>query len=352
MSAGRSSTAAPATAASSTTAGTIPSTFANLGTIPGARDRRAHRRPAEPGRAGRAQPARRRVRPRAHLRAGVPARGRRLLGRHEVPLSRHRRGAEIIHFTHWLGALITSSDVIGTIDTPVRAVINRAASLLDTPLSLLALVVTHDGVAGVFCGERAATRGGRRPRSRRGATSSGSTSRSTACSSVMPAMYDDLWTAAKGVYKTRAGGRRRRRGHHLRAARARSRATCTAALIDEIGYHCRDYFLAQWDRFGGYPGGILAHSTHVKGLGTFDAGARRRDAAHHGHARHRHSAASAASASTSAIANPAERRSRRVVDRHAASAAALHRCRAPARCLFARRDQPPGRASRRYRTNR
>jgi hypothetical protein len=42
-------------------------------------------------------------------------------------------------------------------------------------------------------------------------------------------------------------------------------------LIEEIGYHCRDYFLAQWDRFAGYPGGILAHSTHVKGLGTYDA---------------------------------------------------------------------------------
>jgi hypothetical protein len=42
-------------------------------------------------------------------------------------------------------------------------------------------------------------------------------------------------------------------------------------LIEQIGYHCRDYFLAQWDRFKGFPGGILAHSTHVKGLGTFDA---------------------------------------------------------------------------------
>jgi hypothetical protein len=42
-------------------------------------------------------------------------------------------------------------------------------------------------------------------------------------------------------------------------------------LLDEIGYHCRDYFVAQWDRFKRYPGGILAHSTHVKGLGTFDA---------------------------------------------------------------------------------
>jgi hypothetical protein len=43
-------------------------------------------------------------------------------------------------------------------------------------------------------------------------------------------------------------------------------------VLDEIGYHCRDYFLAQWDRFRQYPGGILAHSTHVKGLGTFDPG--------------------------------------------------------------------------------
>ena len=62
---------------------------------------------------------------------------------------------EIIHFTHWLGALITSYDVIGTMDTPVRAVIDRAASLLYTPLSLLALVVTHDGVAGMYCGDAA-----------------------------------------------------------------------------------------------------------------------------------------------------------------------------------------------------
>src|SRR3990170_2645318 len=60
---------------------------------------------------------------------------------------------EIIHFTHWLGALITSSSVIGTIDSAVRAVINRAAALLDTPLSLLALVVTHHGVAGMYCGD-------------------------------------------------------------------------------------------------------------------------------------------------------------------------------------------------------
>jgi hypothetical protein len=42
-------------------------------------------------------------------------------------------------------------------------------------------------------------------------------------------------------------------------------------VIEEIGYHCCEYFVAQWGRFGRYPGGVLAHSTHVKGLGTFDA---------------------------------------------------------------------------------
>ena len=61
-------------------------------------------------------------------------------------------------------------------------------------------------------------------------------------------------------------------------------------LLDEVGYHCRDYFLAQWDRFKHYPGGILAHSTHVKGLGTFDASCGARNAADPGHAGDRHSA--------------------------------------------------------------
>ncbi|HEY7502015.1 MAG TPA: lactate racemase domain-containing protein [Vicinamibacterales bacterium] len=177
--------------------------------------------------------------------------------------------AEIIHFTHWLGALITSSDVIGTIDTPVRAVIDRAASLLATPLSLVALVVTHEGVAGAFCGEpkdawrQAAMLSSRRhivwldrPFDRMLA--------------VMPSMYDDLWTAAKGAYKTETavadGGEVIVYAPHVREV-----SYVHGRLIDEIGYHCRDYFLAQWKRFASYPGGILAHSTHVKGLGTYDA---------------------------------------------------------------------------------
>jgi len=177
----------------------------------------------------------------------------------------------MIHFTHWLGALITSSDVLGTIDTPVRAVINRAAAQLDTPLSLLAVVVTYDGVAGVFCGDARGTydtwRQAAALSSRRHVVWLDEPFDRVLA--VMPDMYADLWTAGKGVYKTEPaiadGGEVIVYAPHVReASRVHGR------MLDAIGYHCRDYFLAQWDRFKGYPGGILAHSTHVKGRGTFD----------------------------------------------------------------------------------
>ena len=36
-------------------------------------------------------------------------------------------------------------------------------------------------------------------------------------------------------------------------------------VIAELGYHCRDYFCRQWDRFQSYPWGVaIAHSTHVR----------------------------------------------------------------------------------------
>ena len=41
-------------------------------------------------------------------------------------------------------------------------------------------------------------------------------------------------------------------------------------VIDEVGYHVRDYFLKQWDRFNQYPWGVLAHSTHLRGIGRYD----------------------------------------------------------------------------------
>ena len=178
-------------------------------------------------------------------------------------------GPDIINFTHWLGAVITSSAVIGAGYTPVRAVIDRAAAMVDRPMTCVSLVVTHDGVAGLYVGT---------PKESWEAASALSARTHviwidkpfTRVLSIMPTMYDDLWTAAKGMYKLEpamADG-----GEIVIFAPNITEVSYTHGhVIDEIGYHCRDYFLAQWDRFGHYPGGVLAHSTHVKGLGTYDA---------------------------------------------------------------------------------
>ena len=39
-------------------------------------------------------------------------------------------GPEVIDFTHWVGALMSSRAIIGTYDTPIRRLINRAANEL------------------------------------------------------------------------------------------------------------------------------------------------------------------------------------------------------------------------------
>lgn len=178
-------------------------------------------------------------------------------------------GPEIINFTHWLGAIITNYKVIGAGYTPVRAVIDRAASLVPKPVSCFSLVVTHEGTSGLYFGT---------PQDAWTAASQLSAKKHIRyverpyrrVLSIMPDLYDDLWTAAKGMYKMEPvvadGGEVVIYGPHIDEV-----SYTHGKLIDEIGYHCRDYFTKQWDRFKHYPGGVLAHSTHVKGLGEYDA---------------------------------------------------------------------------------
>jgi len=178
-------------------------------------------------------------------------------------------GPEVINFTHWLGALITSYRMIGSGYSPVRAVIDRAASFIDAPKLCFALVVTYEGLAGLFVGspeeawEMAADLSAQvhviyvdEPFRR--------------VLSIMPEMYDDLWTAAKGMYKMEpaiADG-----GEVVIYAPHISEISYThGKIIDRIGYHVRDYFVKQWERFKDEPWGVLAHSTHLRGIGTYDA---------------------------------------------------------------------------------
>lgn len=178
-------------------------------------------------------------------------------------------GPEIINFTHWLGALMTNYKTIGAGYTQVRAVIDRAAAFIDRLVACFSLVVTHEGLAGIFFGN---------PQESWQAASELSAKKHIhyvsrpfqKVVSIMPEMYDDLWTAAKGMYKMEPAVADD--GEVVIYAPHISEVSYThGKLIDEIGYHCRDYFTKQWDKYKNYPGTILAHSTHVKGLGEYDA---------------------------------------------------------------------------------
>ena len=87
----------------------------------------------------------------------------------------------------------------------------------------------------------------------------------------MPELYDDIWTAAKGMYKMEPvvadGGTVIIYAPHIDEV-----SYTHGKVLDRIGYHVRDYFLKQMDRFADVPGGVMAHSTHVKGAGTYENG--------------------------------------------------------------------------------
>jgi nickel-dependent lactate racemase len=182
-------------------------------------------------------------------------------------------GADIINFTHWLGALITSYEMIGTKHTPVRQVIDRAAAFIPRPRSALCVVVTHQGVAGLALGScEAAWSAAADLSAQRHVIWTDRPYRQVL--SVLPAMYDELWVGAKGMYKTEPaiapGGEVIIYAPHLHEV-----SVVHGRLIEQVGYHVRDYFVAQWDRFKHLAWGALAHSTHLKGSGTYENGVER-----------------------------------------------------------------------------
>jgi len=84
-------------------------------------------------------------------------------------------------------------------------------------------------------------------------------------------MYDELWTAAKAMYKLEPavaiGGEVVIYAPHLEVV-----SHVHGRYIYEIGYHTLPYFLRDWDRFRHIPLGVLAHSTHVRGSGVLENG--------------------------------------------------------------------------------
>jgi lactate racemase len=177
-------------------------------------------------------------------------------------------GQEMIDQTHWLGALLGSYNLIGTESTPVRELIDRAAAKLRVSIACVALVVSKEGVSGLYFGsandawKAAAALSAQkhiewvdRPFRR--------------VLAIMPEMYPDIWTAAKGMYKTEPAMMDDAEVV-IYAPQITEFSYTHGPHIEQIGYHCRDYFLKQWEKFSSVPRGVLAHSTHLRGEGAYD----------------------------------------------------------------------------------
>ncbi|HOZ45241.1 MAG TPA: lactate racemase domain-containing protein [Candidatus Hydrogenedentes bacterium] len=179
-------------------------------------------------------------------------------------------GQEIIDVFHWLGALISNPVINGTKHTPVREVVDLAASFIQAEKRAFCLNVMGKDCRAVFFGT---------PEESWSAAADLSaqthiTYKDHPYRSVLamaPEMYDEIWVAGKCMYKLEPvvadGGELIIYGKHIHEV-----SVTHGHYIKRIGYHTRDYFLAQMDRFADIPGGILAHSTHVRGIGTYENG--------------------------------------------------------------------------------
>lgn len=194
-------------------------------------------------------------------------------------------GGDFLHFFHWLGAVISCWEIIGRKNTPVREVVNRAAEMVSVPRHCLCMVVGHGGKDE--SGEKAAAD----PRGRLAGLYAGTPeeawSRAADLSQQMhivykdrafqtvlgkaPEMYDELWVGGKVMYKLEPivadGGRLIIYAPHLKEV-----SSTWGRYLEQTGYHVAEYFLEQWDRFQEVPRGVLAHSVHVKGLGSYRDG--------------------------------------------------------------------------------
>jgi nickel-dependent lactate racemase len=179
-------------------------------------------------------------------------------------------GPEMIDLSHWLGALLTSAEIIGTrAITPVRSLIDEAAAMVPSERLALSVVTEPNGpglhalafgppeaswAAAADVAAQTHVRYLDRPVRR--------------VLSLMPARYADLWTGAKGFYKVEPvvadGGQVVIHAPHI------TEISVVHPEIVELGYHCRDYFVGQWERFAHVPWADLAHSTHLRGAGTWD----------------------------------------------------------------------------------
>ncbi len=176
-------------------------------------------------------------------------------------------GPTVLNYFHWLGALVTNPMIIGNKWTPVRRVVDYAASLVPLPKRCFCMVVQPgtNELAGLFFGGPVDAWEAASDLSRKVHITYKERPFHTVLSCA-PKMYDELWVGGKCMYKLEPvvadGGELIIYAPHIHEL-----SITHGNFIREIGYHCRDYFTSQLSRFAGVPRGVIAHSTHVRGIG-------------------------------------------------------------------------------------
>ena len=180
-------------------------------------------------------------------------------------------GPHIINHTHWLGALLGVRDVIGRSMTPVRRIVERAGELVAArlPVYCFSLVLEKKGLQGLCFGDPVASHRQAAQLSRE-INIVWTPRRYHRIVAECPTKYDELWTGGKLAYKTQEiveeGGEIVFYAPHIH------RVAPQHPQVEEIGYHCLDYFLGQWERFKNLELSSLAHSSHVAGPGRYENG--------------------------------------------------------------------------------
>ena len=174
-------------------------------------------------------------------------------------------GPEVLNFFHWLGAVVTNPMIIGNKWTPVRKVVDLAASMVAVEKLCFSMVVKNTELAGLYAGTPEASWDAASELSRKLHIIYKRRAFHTVLSCAPP-MYDELWVGGKCMYKLEPvvadGGELIIYAPHIHEV-----SVVHGRLIEEVGYHCRDYFLSQWESFKEKSWGVLAHSTHVRGGG-------------------------------------------------------------------------------------
>ncbi|HBU59071.1 MAG TPA: hypothetical protein DEB48_04425, partial [Verrucomicrobiales bacterium] len=163
-------------------------------------------------------------------------------------------------------AVISNPKINGHKWTSVRKVVDRAGGMVNVEKRCFAMVVRPDkSLAGLFFGT---------PESAWEAAVDLSDKTHIIYKdqpfhtilSCAPPMYDDVWVGGKCMYKLEPvladGGELIIYGPHINSI-----SHTHDAGLTEIGYHCSAWLLENWSKYKDYPWGLLAHSSHVKGIG-------------------------------------------------------------------------------------